>query len=451
LLGFLVVVEKKKKKNKRKKESRKRKSIENGGANNDGDHIDDDNDYDDGDDDDSTSPLSYTYTNCDSITILQEQEQQFQQQQQQEPSLMYNAQTPTTTTNIDNTTIHSTYNDDDDDESTIGSEQSPPMFRWLNWRMDPIKSFSDWTIDVVIAPIQRKALTGTTTTRSSTATSSTKKSTDIPPHATSIQRYHVHRNVLVVESQLFQSLLYNQQEQCNTNTIHSTSIQSLFNTSTTIVSLNDIYEANVFPTFLDYMYSPGHVWITQQNAITMLLFAKQFGMKRLQWLTKQFLKRNHEINLQQQQQCSDGIRTKSNATSSSNVINMNKKSTFIDRMNNLSKVVVGTNIQSSPTMSMVHSTTTTTEPSICDILTDTISSPIDYTISFNNHINHNTQATINNNNNNNNNNMFSPIPVSTTTTSTMNMTNFQKRQQQQQQHHNNNDMSATNSSPTTYL
>jgi BTB/POZ domain len=180
------------------------------------------------DSDDSSSPLSYTYTNCDSVTLLNESQPLLRRLES------------------------------DDDESS-----APPPFQWLNWRMDPIKTFSDWIIDVVVVQRHRSAAAESASSLSS-------------------HRYHVHKNVLVVESQLFQDLFYKHQQPQD----------PLLVFTATQISLSNEYEANVFPTFLDYMYSPGSIWINQQNAITLLLLSNYFGMKRLNWLTKQFLKRH---------------------------------------------------------------------------------------------------------------------------------------------------------------
>jgi BTB/POZ domain len=211
------------------KKKRKRKTVSN----------------DDSDSDDSSSPLSYTYTNCDSCSILEDNEHQRQQWQYRSPI--------------------------DDEESS-----TPPPFQWLNWRMDPIKTFSDWKIDVII--VHR---------RSNTTSNIVSR------------QYHVHKNVLVVESQFFQSLFLQQR--------HSQKASMLV--TTTKITVSNEYEANAFPTFLDYIYSPGSVWITQQNAITMLLLSKYFGMNRLQWLTKRFLKQNQSELYSKSTKTSDDVVT----------------------------------------------------------------------------------------------------------------------------------------------
>jgi BTB/POZ domain len=180
------------------------------------------------DSDDSSSPLSYTYTNCDSVTLLSDCPRQL---------LVMRLGS--------------------DDESS-----SPPPFQWLNWRMDPIKTFSDWMIDVVV---QRHRYTSADSASSLL-----------------LYRYHVHKNVLVLESQLFQHLFYKHQQPQD----------PLLVFTATQITLSNEYEASVFPTFLDYMYSPGSIWINQQNAVTLLLLSNYFGMRRLNWLAKQFLKRH---------------------------------------------------------------------------------------------------------------------------------------------------------------
>ena len=290
-----------------KKVNRKRKLTEDGSG-------------DENDDDDSTSPLSYTYTHCDSSEILQEMEQQ-----QQESLMMYQSQ-------------RSVQIDDDDDDSTLGIQRQPPTFRWLTWRMDPIKSFSDWTIDVYI--FNRKSTGDGTTIAAQPSLLPTlpqqngvkvldetneledENNNYIHNNAVSVtqqQRYHVHRNILVVESQFFQTLLHQRP-----TTTATDSVAVAASPTTTDITLSNELEGQVFPTFLDYMYSPSSVWINAHNVRTMLLMARYFGMKRLQWLCKLFLK----IEASQQP---------ANHTCTTEAISPNVSS-FQQRMTNLSRI-----------------------------------------------------------------------------------------------------------------
>lgn len=300
-----VVVEKKKRVNKKRK-------------------LSDDASGDENDDEDSISPLSYTYTNCDSSEILQEMEQQ---QQLQESMVMYQS----------HSTIHAD-DDFDEDDSTLGEHRQPPVFRWLTWRMDPIKSFSDWTINVYIllrtnrtnpSPPQPPSLSHNDVVMDD------NDENDNVMTVTQQQRYHVHKNILVVESQFFQTILHQLPSPPPTTTTSTTAtmVTATAASSTTDITLLNEYEALVFPTFLDYMYSPGSVWINSHNASTMFLLAKYFGMKRLQWLCRQYLKMDESRKQQQQQLLLLPNQACASAATSPNV------SSFQQRMNNLSRMV----------------------------------------------------------------------------------------------------------------
>ena len=303
LCGKVVVVVK-------KKENRKRKQSDSYSS--DGNTLDDD--------DDSNSPLQYTYTNCDSSEILQEMEQQ---QQLESPLMYYPSQSNNSTVRVDDDC------DDDNDDTTLGVQRDPPEFRWLTWRMDPYKSFSDWMIDVCIEPRTNGTDASPPERPEQPAAQNLKLNhsgdndrdnpgntvTDTHPHHHhhhQQQRYHVHKNVLVVESQFFQTLFRLLPPTTGTTVTTAstaTTVTAPFPPSTNSMelTLSNELEWQIFPTFLDYMYSPGSVWINPSNVSAMLRLAKFFRMRRLQWLCKQFLKL--EESRRQQTELSQNVYT----------------------------------------------------------------------------------------------------------------------------------------------
>lgn len=142
--------------------------------------------------------------------------------------------------------------------------EPPPVF--LDWRSDHTKNFSDWQIDVVVV-------------------SSTTKNRDSNRGSDSILKgsYHVHRNILVVESEYFQRLFENERPYAESK-----------NSTSTIELVEE--GAASFEALLDYMYRPGEPNLTSYNAVAMHHFGEYFGMKRLRWLARQFWKKDLNAN-----------------------------------------------------------------------------------------------------------------------------------------------------------
>lgn len=138
-------------------------------------------------------------------------------------------------------------------------DEPPPVF--LDWRTDPVKSFSDWRIDVIV-----------------------KQNSDVEPVLWG--SYNVHKNVLVVESEYFQSLF----ELERTGSPYSESKSS----RSTIELVQQGAES--FEALLDYMYRPGEPNLTTDNVVALHHFGEYFGMKRLRWLARQFWKNDVNAN-----------------------------------------------------------------------------------------------------------------------------------------------------------
>lgn len=137
-------------------------------------------------------------------------------------------------------------------------DEPPPVF--LNWRTDHTKNFSDWRIDILVV-----------------------SRTD---HTTTLQRsYHVHRNILVVESEHFQRLFEN-------------SPPHYPESSSSNISTIELVEegAAAFEDLLDYMYRPSESHFTTNNAVAMHHFGEYFGMKRLRYVARQFWKKDMNAN-----------------------------------------------------------------------------------------------------------------------------------------------------------
>lgn len=142
--------------------------------------------------------------------------------------------------------------------------EPPPVF--LDWRSDHTKNFSDWQIDVVVV-------------------SSSTSNRDSNRGGESILKgsYHVHRNILVVESEYFQRLFENERPYPESE-----------NSTSTIELVEE--GAASFEALLDYMYRPGEPNLTSYNAVAMHHFGEYFGMKRLRWLARQFWKNDLNAN-----------------------------------------------------------------------------------------------------------------------------------------------------------
>lgn len=142
--------------------------------------------------------------------------------------------------------------------------EPPPVF--LDWRSDRTKNFSDWRIDVVVVSCKTNSRDnnhgGNTILKGS---------------------YHVHRNILVVESEYFQRLFENELPYPESE-----------NSTSTIELVEE--GAASFEALLDYMYRPGEPNLTSYNAVAMHHFGEYFGMKRLRWLARQFWKNDLNAN-----------------------------------------------------------------------------------------------------------------------------------------------------------
>jgi hypothetical protein len=147
--------------------------------------------------------------------------------------------------------------------------EPPPVF--LDWRSDHTKNFSDWRIDVVVVPNSTNGRRDNNRSGGGGGTSILKGS------------YHVHRNILVVESEYFQRLFENDRTYPESE-----------NSASTIELVEE--GAASFEALLDYMYRPGEPNLTSYNAVAMHHFGEYFGMKRLRWLARQFWKNDLNAN-----------------------------------------------------------------------------------------------------------------------------------------------------------
>lgn len=147
-------------------------------------------------------------------------------------------------------------------ESDYDSDVEPPP-AFLDWRTDPEKNFSDWRIDVIV-------------TQSASGDSEVKGT------------YHVHKNVLVVESEYFQSLFASDGKEGRSSSF------SEAKSETSTIELVDEGAAS-FEALLDYMYRPLEPRLTTENAVVMHYFGEYFGMKRLRWLARRYWKKDLSI------------------------------------------------------------------------------------------------------------------------------------------------------------
>lgn len=136
--------------------------------------------------------------------------------------------------------------------SAMESDTEPSLPARLDWRTDPDKSLSDWTIEVVSV-----ASSNDETTQSS--------------------HYHVHKSMLILESEYFQSF-FGQYPHATTSDEYSPSATRL-----------ELHEkaARFFPELLDYMYGKD-LKLTSESATVFHFFGHYFGMRRLRWEAKQF-------------------------------------------------------------------------------------------------------------------------------------------------------------------
>jgi hypothetical protein len=132
------------------------------------------------------------------------------------------------------------------------SDEESPEAEVLGWRMDPAKSFSDWTIEIVSKP-------GDETTK--------------------VDTYHCHKTTLAVgprRSDYFAHLLQNgdrfAEGQSNTSRIE---LEAL--------------DAEAFPELLDFMYNQNSsLAVNSENAAALHSLGHYFGIRRLNWEVRQF-------------------------------------------------------------------------------------------------------------------------------------------------------------------
>ena len=136
---------------------------------------------------------------------------------------------------------------DNQDEScytAIESDTEPSLPVRMDWRTDPNKNLSDWTIEVSFKNFEGVEAS---------------------------QYYHVHKSVLVLESEYFQSFF------CKNRTNSHGLSQLRFHEKA----------ARLFPMFLDFMYGQD-LEISSYDATIFHYFGHFFGMRRLRWEAKQF-------------------------------------------------------------------------------------------------------------------------------------------------------------------
>jgi hypothetical protein len=132
------------------------------------------------------------------------------------------------------------------------SDEESPEAEVLGWRMDPAKSFSDWTIEIVSKP-------GDETTK--------------------VDTYHCHKTTLAVgprRSDYFAHLLQNgdrfAEGQSNTSRIE---LEAL--------------DAEAFPELLDFMYNQNSsLAVNSENAVALHSLGQYFGIRHLNWEVRQF-------------------------------------------------------------------------------------------------------------------------------------------------------------------
>jgi len=139
--------------------------------------------------------------------------------------------------------------------SGVESDSEPSLPARLDWRTDPDKSLSDWTIEVA-------------------AVVTSNDETTTQPQS---NHYHVHKTMLVLESEYFQSFFGEYP--------HATTVDE-YSPSATRLELHE-KAARFFPDLLDYMYGR-ELKLTSDNATVFHFFGHYFGMRRLRWEAKQF-------------------------------------------------------------------------------------------------------------------------------------------------------------------
>lgn len=159
----------------------------------------------------------------------------------------------------DESTVLMHENDKATEERNVGaiavedSDETPVLrdsdVEALSWRMEPVQSFSDWTIEIKTAGSE------------------------------SVDTYHVHRNILAVgerKSGYFESVIRGKG----------------FRESATNKSSIDLNErlAEHFPSFLDFIYSSSGFKLTSDNALELRSLAQYFIAPKLQKSVNEFIK-----------------------------------------------------------------------------------------------------------------------------------------------------------------
>jgi hypothetical protein len=134
------------------------------------------------------------------------------------------------------------------------SDDEPPEEAVLCWKMDPIKSLSDWTIEII--------------SKQPGGNSKTKVNT-----------YHCHTNILAVgprHSEYFAHLLQSgarfAEGQSNTSRIELEALA-----------------AKAFPVLLDFMYNQNSILaVNSKNAAALHYLGQYFGLRRLRWEAREF-------------------------------------------------------------------------------------------------------------------------------------------------------------------
>ena len=134
---------------------------------------------------------------------------------------------------------------DSDGETSFDDEEK------FSWRMDAAESLSDWTISILDEGDEHS------------------------------ETYHVHKNILSVgarRSEYFVPLMRSDSQFSESNSrMNSIQLQPL--------------AAQAFPEMLDYIYD-GHVNCTTENATALHYLGSYFGVRRLRWHVKNFLKQD---------------------------------------------------------------------------------------------------------------------------------------------------------------
>jgi hypothetical protein len=131
------------------------------------------------------------------------------------------------------------------------SDDEPPEEAVLCWKMDPAKSLSDWTIEIISKPNGE----------------------------TKVDTYHCHKIILAVgprHSEYFAHLLQSgdrfTEGQCNTSRIELETLA-----------------AQAFPVLLDYMYNQSSkLAVNSKNAAVLHYLGQYFGLRRLRWEAREF-------------------------------------------------------------------------------------------------------------------------------------------------------------------